>query len=181
MMDKKTRNIVIVVAVVVVVGGLFYSIQRYRQQMAVSSYLKGMGLSGVAQQVAQNAINTQTNGDKYTAATEIAPYDDGTRAISDNSKWLIEGVYGKAKAVAYSTVGGQGGYVMYEVPRPTTGADISTFAKLLSDRGYLTITSAVSDNEATLTMNKAGAGVYVVAFSVGDQEVSISYSTESTQ
>lgn len=202
-MDKKTRNILIVVLVVVVAGGLFYGIQRYRQQMAVSNFLKAMGISGsqqaqdlakqlanqnianVAQQVAQNAAsesaaNPQTPDAVYAAATDVAPYDDATRAISDNTKWLMDGVFGKEKATTYSTIGG-GNYVMYTVPRATAAADLGEFAKLLSGKGYQTISSGVSGTEAALTMNKAGTGMYIVAYTVGEQIVTITYTSQSAQ
>lgn len=131
-MDKRTRTIVIVVVAVAVVGGLYYGVNRWRQQRLVNQYLKGLygtdagGLlnkitgGGASNQVAQEIAKemakeavqqkadeakeaAKTPEDKYNETEEMATYDANSKAVADEAKVIMEKAFGKAKLTSIST------------------------------------------------------------------------------
>jgi len=131
-MDKKTKTIVIVVLAVVVVGGLYYGINRWRQQRLVNQYLKGVygmnaGLLGglttggnvneqVAKEIAKELAKedakqkvdeakeaAKTPEDKYNETEEMSTYDASSKALADEVKKIMENAFGKVKLTSIST------------------------------------------------------------------------------
>lgn len=130
-MDKKTKIIVVVVAVVVV-GGLYYGINRWRQQRLFNQYLKGVyglntGILGglasggkvsdqVAKEIAKEMAKeeakqqadeakeaSKTPEDKFNEAKEAATYDNNSKVAANEAKSIVEKVFGKAKLTAVSS------------------------------------------------------------------------------
>lgn len=131
-MDQKTKTIVVVVAVVLVVGGLYYGINRWRQQRLVNQYLKGAyglntgilgGLNGggnvsdqvakeIAKEIAKEEAKQQAEEageaskspeDIYDDTKEMATYDANSKALADEVKKIMENAFGKVKLTSIST------------------------------------------------------------------------------
>ncbi|MFA6547514.1 MAG: hypothetical protein WCT11_01045 [Candidatus Magasanikbacteria bacterium] len=130
-MDKKTKTIVVVVLAVVVVGGLYFGINRWRQQRLANQILKEVygvnaGLFGqltgggvnsgmtnqIAQEMAKEAMKQQVNEakeasktpeDKYNDAEEMQTYDANSKAVAMVAKEIVEKAFGKAKLTSIST------------------------------------------------------------------------------
>jgi len=131
-MDQKTKTIVIVIAVVVAVGGLYYGINRWRQQRLVNQYMKGIygtnagilgGLTGggniseqvakeiakeMAQEEAQQKIDeaeeaSKTPEDIYNETEEMETYDANSKAVAGDAKEIVEQAFGEAKLTTIST------------------------------------------------------------------------------
>lgn len=130
-MDKKTKTIVIVVLAIAVVGGLYYGINRWRQQRLVNQYLKevyglntgllgkvtgGVANSGINNQIAQEMARqaaqekldeakeaAKTPEDKYNATAEMPTYDANSKALANEAKDIVEKAFGKAKLTSISS------------------------------------------------------------------------------
>lgn len=130
-MDKKTKTIVVVVLAVIVVGGVYFGINRWRQQNLVNQYLKGIygmdtGLLGkltgggitsqIAQEMAKQAAQEEaqqknnetqeaakTPEDKYNATEEMPTYDANSKVVADEAKEIVEKAFGKTKLTSIST------------------------------------------------------------------------------
>ncbi len=131
-MDKKTKTIVIVVLAVVVVGGLYYGVNRWRQQRLANQILKEVygvntgllgGLTGggnisnqIAQEMAKEAAKEEikqktdeakeaakTPEDKYNETEEMATYDANSKAVADEAREIMEKAFGKVKLTSIST------------------------------------------------------------------------------
>jgi len=131
-MDKKTKTIAVVVVAVIVVGGLYYGINRWRQQRLVNQYLKGVyglntgllgGLNGsgnvpdqvakeIAKEMAKEEARQQIDEAKeaskspediYDDTKEMATYDANSKALADEVKKIMENAFGKVKLTSIST------------------------------------------------------------------------------
>ncbi len=131
-MDKKTKTIAVVVVAVIVVGGLYYGINRWRQQRLVNQYLKGVyglntgllgGLNGsgnvpdqvakeIAKEMAKEEAKQQIDEAKeaskspediYDDTKEMATYDANSKALADEVKKIMENAFGKVKLTSIST------------------------------------------------------------------------------
>jgi len=131
-MDKKTKTIVIVVLAIVVIGGLYFGINRWRQQRLATQILQEVygvnaglfgkitGASGLSNQAAQeiakqmaNVALQQKNEDaqeatktpegKYKATEEMTAYDVNSKAAVSEVKPIIEKVFGKTKLTSIYT------------------------------------------------------------------------------
>ncbi|MBI5732292.1 MAG: hypothetical protein HY982_02955 [Candidatus Magasanikbacteria bacterium] len=131
-MNKKAKTIVVVVLAVVVVGGVYFGINRWRQQRLANQILKGVygldtGILGkltgggtvpeqVAKEIAKQAAKEEaqqktdeakeaakTPEDRYNETEEMATYDANSKAIANDAKEIIEKAFGKAKLTTIST------------------------------------------------------------------------------
>lgn len=130
-MDKKTKTIVVVLLAVVVVGGLYYGVNRWRQQRLANQILRGIygtdtGLlnklanNGISNQIAQEMAKqaaqeekkqkadeakeaAKTPEDRFNEAEEATAYDANSKAAVNAAKNILEKVFGKAKLTAVST------------------------------------------------------------------------------
>lgn len=202
-MDKKTiTTVVIVVAALVVVGGLYYGVNRWRQQRLVNQYLKGVygtdaGLLGkiagngtIQEQIAKEMVKEEarqkideakeaakTPEDKYNETEEMATYDANSKAVADEAKGIMEKAFGKVKLTAISTSvygGGVGGsgMVEFEIARLTTGADLGALNKAFVDSGFQVMQSGIQDKNAGVMAGNDSV-VYTVNFEIGGQTVSM--------
>ncbi|OGF20733.1 hypothetical protein A2316_02580 [Candidatus Falkowbacteria bacterium RIFOXYB2_FULL_38_15] len=127
-MDKKTKTIIVVVLVVGVIGGLYYGVNRWREQRLANQILKeayGLntgvlgGLLGgsvqekIAKEMAKEAAKNElqqaedeakeaakTPEDRYDETEEMATYDDNSKFAADEARKIIEKVFGKTKLVS---------------------------------------------------------------------------------
>lgn len=201
-MDKKMKTIIIVVLVIVVGGGLFYGINRWRQQRLANKILKEVygvntgllgkitGNSGIANQIAQEKANEEarqqadeakeaakTPEDRYNETEEMATYDAGTKAVADEAKQIVEKVFGKAKLTSisnanYGTDVGVYGVAEFTISRPTTGADLGALNKELTDKGLPIIQSGI-ENKSAGVMAGTDAAVYTFGFEIGGQIIDV--------
>lgn len=131
-MNKKTKTIVIVVLAVIVVGGVYFGINRWRQQRMANQILQGIygvntgGLlgkitgGGISSQVAQEIAKemakeeaqqkadeakeaAKTQEDKYNETEEMATYDANSKAVADEAREIMEKAFGKVKLTSIST------------------------------------------------------------------------------
>ena len=131
-MDKKTKTIAVVVVAVVVVCGLYFGINRWRQQRLVNQYLKGVyglntGMMGglnsggkipdqvakeIAKEMAKEEAKQQVDEAKeaskspediYDDTKEMATYDANSKALADEVKKIMENAFGKVKLTSIST------------------------------------------------------------------------------
>lgn len=130
-MNKKT--IIIILAAIVVVGGVYYGVNRWRQQQLANQILKGMygvdaGLLGkitggggnitnqIAQEMAKEAAKDEaqqkedeakeaakTPEDRYDEIEEAETYDADSKAAVSETKKIVEKVFGKAKLTSIYT------------------------------------------------------------------------------
>ncbi|MFH0815047.1 MAG: hypothetical protein V1902_03180 [Candidatus Falkowbacteria bacterium] len=131
-MDKKTKTIVIAVLAVVVIGGLYFGINRWREQRLANQILQEVygvntglfgkitGNSGIsnltAQEIAKQIANetlqqkneeaqeaAKTPEGKYKATEEMAAYDANSKAAVNEVQPIIEKVFGKSKLTSVYT------------------------------------------------------------------------------
>jgi len=138
-MDKKTITIIIiVVAVLVVVGGLYYGVNRWRQQQLANQILKQVygvnstgilgGLIGgggtIQQQIANELAKDEaqqkadevkeaakTPQDKYNETKETAIAGAVSPVLTNEIEPAIKAIFGQAKITSYGTgyLSGQSG------------------------------------------------------------------------
>lgn len=131
-MDKKTKTIVIVVLVIVVIGGLYYGINRWRQQRLVNQILSGAyGLNTgllnkvtgggdiqtqvakeIAKQAAKEEAQQKTDEAKEAAKTPEDKYNE-TKAtiligemspvVASEIEPAMKAVFGKTKITSYGS------------------------------------------------------------------------------
>lgn len=134
-MNKKTTIVVVIlVAVVVVVAyGLYYGVNRWRQQRLANQILKEVygvntggllgkltGGGGISEQIAQELAKeaakeeaqqkadeakeaAKTPEDRYNEAEEMSTYDANSKALAAEAKDIVEKVFGKTKLISIST------------------------------------------------------------------------------
>lgn len=129
-MDKKT--IIIILAAIVVLGGVYYGVNRWREQRLANQILEEMygvntgvlgGLTGdggtfqeqvaieIAKQAAREGAQQKTDEakeaaktpeDRYNETEEMATYDANSKAVADEARDIVEEVFGKAKLTSIS-------------------------------------------------------------------------------
>lgn len=197
-MDKKTKTIVVVVLAVVVVGGVYFGINRWRQQRLASQILKGVygintgilgGLTGsgniqeqIAKEAAQQKVDeakeaAKTPEDKYNEAEEAATYDVNSKAAVNAAKDILEKVFGKTKLTAVSTnnYGSENAVTSimeFEIARLITGEDLSALNKALADKG-LPISYSGVDNKTAMIAAGTAENSYSFGFEIGGQTVGV--------
>lgn len=197
-MDKKTLTIVVVVvAIVVVGGGLYYGINRWRQEQLARQILGMYGVNtngslanSVAQQIANQIANDQNNQNTneeaaktpegiYNQASEAALIGDISPVLTGEVKPKVESVFGKAKVTTYTSglTGTQDSFmVAFMVPRVVTAADIGKLIKGFTDSGFKLITNTANASSGGAVLEKEGA---MLSLSYGesgeDQQVSVLY------
>lgn len=200
-MDKKTKTIVIVVLSVVVVGGVYYGINRWRQQRMANQFLKevygvnaslfgkltsGVGVSNqIAQEMAREAAQqkldeakeaAKTPEDKYNATAEMPTYDANSKALSNQAKDIVEKVFGKAKLTSITSglygLSAGSGVLEFTTARLTTGDDLGMLNKALTDKGLPILQSGI-DNKTAMVMAGGSEATYTIGFEIGGQTVSV--------
>lgn len=154
----------------------------------------GVGSSGISNQVAQEIAKemakeearqksdeakeaAKTPEDKYNETEEMPTYDANSKAVVAEAKNLVEKVFGKAKLTSVATniygsdMGGSG-VTEFKIARLTTGADLGTLNKVLTDNGLPIIQSGI-DNKTVGVMAGTNNAAYSFGFEIGEQTVGV--------
>lgn len=195
-MDKKTKTIVIVVLAIVVIGGLYYGINRWRQQRLANQILKeaygvdtggllgkligGGGITNqIAQEIAKEEAQQKNEEAKEAAKTPEDKYDE-TKAttligeispvVANEIEPAMKAVFGKAKITSYGTgyMSGQSGSfgADFKVPRVVTAEDLNKLSLEFKNKGYTAISSSMEAESGSITMMKGEQAT--LAFSYSD-------------
>jgi len=201
-MDKKTKTIVVVVLAVVVVSGLYYGVNRWRQQRLANQILKGVygvdagilgklaGNGNIKEQIAKEIVQEEaqqkldkakeaakTPEDRYNEAEEAATYDANSKIAANKAKAILEKVFGKAKLTAISSnmYGSEDAIysaMEFKIARLITGEDLGALNKALTDKG-MPITYSGLDNKTAMITAGSNENAYTFGFEVGGQVVGV--------
>jgi len=136
-MNKQTKTIVIIVLAVVVIGGLYFGVNRWRQQRLANQILEqAYGLNSdllgnvtggvisdkvareIAQEMAKEELAEQeeeakeaakTPRDHFSETVEMETYDDESAAIVSDARDIVEEVFGDNKVTSISAGAWYGG------------------------------------------------------------------------
>ncbi len=115
----------------------------------------------------------------YDEAIEMQVFDDNSKFVVNETKPIIEQIFGKAKMTSVSGNFGnedaQVGILNYRIARKITGNDITLLNKALTDKGYTIMMSNLSGKEGAVTASKGENIQISFGFQVEEQDVGVNY------
>ncbi|MFA5358846.1 MAG: hypothetical protein WC310_03435 [Patescibacteria group bacterium] len=202
-MDKKTKTIVIIVLVAIVAGGLYYGVNRWRQQRLVNQILKeaygvntGLlsGLTGsgsiqdqIAREMAQDEAKQKADEEREAAKTPEDRFNETesvslTGNMSSLVKSVIEpplnAVFGKIKPTLFSGnyLGQEGSFlVAFKIPKIPTSDDMNKLVEEFTGNGYTVAMNSIAADSANILFEKGKIIISVSYENPEEQEIGVLY------